>query len=74
MPSLENLRKQAKLRLRWHRDRYHAVAAQIRSGLPRYSRMIDSEILVQRFKLGDTQELVARQNGFDSWQALKTGL
>jgi hypothetical protein len=29
---------------------------------------------VQRFKPGDAQELVARQNGFDSWQALKTGL
>jgi hypothetical protein len=29
---------------------------------------------VQRFNLGDAQELVARQNGFDNWQALKTGL
>jgi|SRR6266567_2655459 len=32
MPNLENLRKQAKLILRWHRDRYYPVAAQIRSG------------------------------------------
>ena len=74
MPNLENLRKQAKLILRWHRDRYHPVAAQIRSGLSRYSRMTDSEILAQSFKLGDAQELVARQRGFESWQALKTGL
>ena len=74
MPSLENLRKQAKLILRWHRDRYYPVAAQIRSGLPRFSQMTDPEILVQSFKLGDAQELVARQNGFESWQALKTGL
>lgn len=73
MPNLENLRKQAKLILRW-RDRYHPVAAQIRSGLSRYSRMTDSEILAQSFKLGDAQELVARQRGFESWQALKTGL
>jgi catechol 2,3-dioxygenase-like lactoylglutathione lyase family enzyme len=73
MPSLENLRKQAKLILRWHRDRYYPVAAQIRSGLPRYSQMTDSEILSQGFKLGDAQELVARQHGFESWQALKTG-
>jgi len=74
MPHLENLRKQAKLILRWHRDRYHPVATQIRSTLPRYAGMTDSEILAQSFKLGDAQELVARQNGFESWQALKTGL
>jgi hypothetical protein len=74
MPNLENLRKQAKLVLRWHRDRYYPVAAQIRSGLPRFSHMTDPEILAQRFKLSDAQELVARQQGFPSWQALKTGL
>jgi len=74
MPNLENLRKQAKLILRWHRDRYYPVAAQIRSGLTRYSRMTDPEILAQSFKLSDAQELVARQHGFESWQALKTGL
>lgn len=74
MPSFENLRKQAKLILRWHRDRYYPVAAQIRSGLPRYSQMTDSEILSQGFKLGDAQELVARQHGFENWQALKTGV
>jgi uncharacterized glyoxalase superfamily protein PhnB len=74
MSNLENLRKQAKLVLRWHRDRYYPVAAQIRMGLPRYAAMTDSEILAQSFKLGDAQELVARQQGFDSWQALKQGL
>ena len=74
MPNLENLRKQAKLVLRWHRDRYYPVAAQIRSGLPRFSQMTDPEILAQPFKLSDAQELVARQQGFPSWQALKTGL
>jgi catechol 2,3-dioxygenase-like lactoylglutathione lyase family enzyme len=74
MPSVENLRKQAKLILRWHRDRYYPVAAQIRSGLPRYRRMTDPEILAQSFKLSDAQELVARQHGFESWQALKTGV
>jgi uncharacterized glyoxalase superfamily protein PhnB len=73
MPNLENLRKQAKLILRWHRDRYYPVAAQIRSGLPRFGQMTDSEVLAQTFKLGDAQELVARQHGFESWQALKTG-
>ena len=73
MPNLESLRKRAKLVLRWHRDRYYPVAAQIRTGLPRYAAMTDSEILAQSFKLGDAQELVARQHGFESWQALKQG-
>ena len=74
MPNLENLRKQAKLVLRWHRDRYYPVAAQIRAGLPRFRHLSDPQILAASFKLGDAQELVARQAGFDSWQALKTGL
>ena len=74
MPSLENLRKQAKLVLRWHRDRYYPVAAQIRAMLPRYRHLSDVEILAHSFKLSDAQELVARQHGFDSWQALKTGV
>ena len=74
MPNLENLRKQAKLILRWHRDRYYPVAAQIRSGLPRFGQMSDPDILAHSFRLSDAQELVARQHGFESWQALKTGL
>lgn len=74
MPNLENLKKQAKLILRWHRERHYPVAAQIRAHLPRFRNMPDSEILASGFKLSDAQELVARQQGFDSWQALKTGL
>ncbi|NOJ42305.1 VOC family protein [Bradyrhizobium australiense] len=74
MRNFENLRKQAKLILRWHRDRYYPVAAQIRSGLPRFSQMTDPEILTHSFRLSDAQELVARQHGLESWQALKTGL
>jgi catechol 2,3-dioxygenase-like lactoylglutathione lyase family enzyme len=74
MPNLENLRKQAKLILRWHRDRYYPVAVQIRSGLPRFHGMSDKEILSADFKLSDAQELVARQQGFESWQALKAGI
>jgi catechol 2,3-dioxygenase-like lactoylglutathione lyase family enzyme len=74
MPSLENLRKQAKLVLRWHRERYYPVAAQIRATLPRFRSLSDPEILAASFKLSDAQELVARQHGFASWQALKTGI
>jgi len=74
MPDLENLKKQAKQILRWHREQYYPVAAQIRELLPRFLDVPDSEILVASFKLSDAQELVARQHGFDSWQALKVGL
>jgi len=74
MPNLENLKKQAKLILRWHRERHYPVAAQIREHLPRFLNMPDSEILAASFQLGDAQEIVARQQGFSSWQALKAGL
>jgi len=62
MPSIQNLRKQAKLILRWHRDRYYPVAVQIRT-LPRYRQLSDPEVLAANFKLSDAQELVARQHG-----------
>jgi hypothetical protein len=74
MPNLENLKKQAKLILRWHRERHYPVAAQIREHLPRFRHVPDAEILAARFTLGDAQGIVARQQGFASWQALKTGV
>ena len=74
MPNLENLKKQAKLILRWHRERHYPVAPQIRGLIPRFLNMPDSDILAASFKLSDAQEMVARQHGFDSWQALKAEL
>lgn len=74
MPNLENLRKQAKLYVRWHRDGYYPVAAQIRASLPRFQHLTDQQVLDQPFKLSDAQELVARRSGFESWPALKTGV
>ena len=74
MPNLENLRKQAKLYVRWHRERHYPVAAQIRAVLPRFREMTDRQILEAPFQLSDAQELVARQSGFETWQALKTGV
>ena len=74
MPNLENLKKQAKLMLRWHREGHYPVAAKIREHLPRFLNVPDSEILAATFRLSDAQEMVARQQGFESWQALKSGL
>ncbi len=70
MPNIENLKKQAKQYLRWHRERYYPVAAQIRATLPRFRHLGDVEILASDFKLSDAQELVARLQGFDGWRAL----
>jgi len=73
MPYLENLRKQAKQVLRWHRERYYPVAATIRDHLPRFRQLSDPEILAAQFRLADAQELVARKEGFATWQALRNG-
>lgn len=74
MPDFENLRKQAKLIVRWHRERCHPVAQRIRHVLPRYRDTRDADIMASHFTLGEAQELIAREQGFESWQALKTGL
>jgi uncharacterized glyoxalase superfamily protein PhnB len=73
MPNIENLKKQAKQYLRWHRERYYPVAAQIRAALPRFRNVGDVQILESSFKLADAQELVARQMGFGGWKALNSG-
>lgn len=73
MPTLEHLRKRAKLYLRWHRDGYHPVAARIRAVLPRCHGLTDAQILRAAFRLADAQELVAREAGFESWPALTQG-
>jgi len=74
MSNLEHLRKQAKLYLRWHRERYYPVAVQIRSVLARFGELSDREVLNAGFKLADAQELVARKSGFESWPALIKGV
>lgn len=74
MPNFENLKKQAKLILRWHREGHYPVAARIRELLPRFAKMSDPEILAASFNLSDAQKIVARQHLFESWQNLKTGL
>lgn len=74
MPNLENLKKKAKRFKRWHQDRYYPVAAEVRYWLSRYSHLNDRQILELEFKLADAQELVAAQEGFESWPALKKGL
>ena len=72
MLHLDNLKKQAKQIVRWHRERYYPVAQRIRSGLPRFNDVDDATILSNPFALSDAQELIARELGFESWQILRT--
>lgn len=53
MPNIENLKKQAKLYLRWHREGYYPVAARIRSLLPDFRQLNDPQVLAHEFKLSD---------------------
>jgi uncharacterized glyoxalase superfamily protein PhnB len=73
MPNIENLRKQAKQIVRWHREGHYPVAAVVREYLPRYRNLSDPEVLALSLKLTDAQEIVARREGFESWDALKNG-
>jgi catechol 2,3-dioxygenase-like lactoylglutathione lyase family enzyme len=73
MPHLENLKKQAKQLVRWHRQGNHSVAARIRAAFPRHREANDGEILAQRFTLGEAQLLLAREAGFETWAELTTG-
>jgi len=74
MPNLDNLKKQAKQLLRWHNEREWTVAEIIRLHLERYRGLSDRQVLDRPFKLADAQELVARREGFESWEALLAGL
>ena len=63
MSNFENLKKQAKQIVRWHRERHWSVAAQIRSELPAYASMTDRKVLDAPFQLVDAQQLVAQRHG-----------
>lgn len=70
MADLENLRKQAKQIVRWHRQRHFPVAQLIRENLPRFDSLDDHTILDTEFRLADAQELLARKAGLESWGEL----
>ncbi|MDB5438808.1 MAG: hypothetical protein JWM33_1235 [Caulobacteraceae bacterium] len=74
MPNLENLKKQAKLIMRWHREGRLPIAHRIREALPDWSALDDRQIMAADFRLANAQEVIARENGFSSWEALKSGL
>ena len=73
MLNFDNLKKQAKQLVRWHREGYYPVALRIRAVLPRYRELDDGAVLSRPFALADAQELIARELGFDSWKVLRMG-
>src|SRR5262245_10760705 len=70
MPSLETYRKQAKLLVRWHRERNYSVGGKVRL-LERYRHFTDVEVLEMAMPLTLAQEVVAVEAGFNDWAALK---
>jgi uncharacterized glyoxalase superfamily protein PhnB len=72
MPSIESYRKQARLLVRWHRERNYSIGEKVRL-LERYRHLTDIEILEMAMPLTLAQEIVAVENGFRDWTALKSG-
>jgi uncharacterized glyoxalase superfamily protein PhnB len=72
MPSLETYRKQAKLLVRWHRERNYSIGEKLRM-LERYRHLTDVEVLDMAMPLTLAQEIVAVEAGFKDWAALKAG-
>ncbi|MCB1692621.1 MAG: VOC family protein [Pseudomonadales bacterium] len=72
MSNLENLKKQAKQVLRWHRERHWPVAEQLRNTLPELADLNDRQVLDYPIKLADAQRFVALRAGYASWAELKS--
>jgi len=70
MPTLETYRKQAKLLLRWHRERNYSIGGKVRQ-LERYRSLADLEVLALKFTLTLAQEVVAVEAGYRNWAELK---
>jgi len=69
-PSLEQLKKQAKLLLRAARERDQA-ALQRFSVLPAFASTSVSELAETELALHDAQSVIAREHGIPSWNALR---
>ena len=74
MPTLDTLKKQAKLFVRWRKERLYTVAPRLRAALPRLAGLTDAQVFDQRFTLADAQAVLAVEYGYPSWAVLKGGL
>ena len=72
-PNLAQLKHQAKTLLHSAQARDSATLARFRA-LPAFTRRSDAELAVASFALHDAQSVIAREYGFDSWNALREHL
>jgi uncharacterized glyoxalase superfamily protein PhnB len=70
MPTLETYRKQAKLLLRWHREKNYSIGEHVRR-LNRYQSLTDREALSLNLTLTLAQEIIAIEAGHQTWAELK---
>jgi uncharacterized glyoxalase superfamily protein PhnB len=71
VPTIETFRKQAKLLVRWHREKNYSVGEKVRM-LDRYRTVADRDVLKMRFPLTLAQEIVAVEAGYKDWTELKS--
>src|SRR5260370_33665519 len=71
--SLENFKKQAKVLVRCDRERNCCVGGRNRQ-LSRYVDLTATEALALPFPLNEAQEIIALEQGYNSWAELKQGL
>lgn len=69
-PNLDQLKHQAKDLLRAARDGDAGALRRFRI-LPAFARVPDAELAIRPLLLHDAQSVIARENGFDSWNALR---
>ena len=69
-PNLEQLKRQAKDLLRSARANDITALARFRI-LPAFTRASDAELARRSLALHDAQSVIAREHGFDSWNALR---
>jgi uncharacterized glyoxalase superfamily protein PhnB len=70
MPKIESYKKQAKLLVRWHRERNYSIGGKVRL-LERYRDLADADVLDLPMPLTLAQEIVAVEAGFKDWTDLR---
>jgi ankyrin repeat protein len=69
-PNLDHLKHQAKELLRSARDHAPGALARFRA-LPAFGPLTDAELARAPLALHDAQSVIAREHGFDSWNAMR---
>jgi catechol 2,3-dioxygenase-like lactoylglutathione lyase family enzyme len=70
VPTIETYRKQAKLLVRWHREKNYSLGEWARK-VERFRSLTDREVLALKFTLTFAQEVVAVNAGYKNWSELK---